>query len=182
MQYPGKSHNGLLKLTMQSIGLLRLASCYPLKVQFTLLWHYSWFFGVSNSNWSGFMQNITQECSTQRKDQISFLHNIDLNPSDENCLYSTLLYICKQASKLRVEVPSVTFWSTFVAKICWHHWRSSSQNRCISYEMELFRKHQKFDEKIWYRRLVHWSACRKHCQPYYVRESCLKSLVQKQYW
>ena len=55
------------------------------------------------------MQNITQECSTQRKDQISFLPNIDLNPSDENYIYSILLYICKQASKLRVEVPSVTF-------------------------------------------------------------------------
>ena len=66
-------------------------------------------FGVSNGNWSGFIQNITQGCSTQRKDQISFLPIIDLNPSDENCFYFTLLYVCNQANKLRVKVPSVTF-------------------------------------------------------------------------
>ena len=65
-------------------------------------------FGVSNGNWSGFMQNITQGCSTQRKDQISFLPIIDLNPSDENCIYITLHYVCNQANKSRVEVPSVT--------------------------------------------------------------------------
>ena len=55
------------------------------------------------------MQNITQECSTQRKYQISFLANTDLNPSDENCIHSTLLYICDQTNKLRGEVPYVTF-------------------------------------------------------------------------
>ena len=54
-------------------------------------------------------RNITQGCSAQRKDQISFLPIIDLNPSDEDCIYSTLLYICDHANKLRVEVPSVTF-------------------------------------------------------------------------
>lgn len=31
------------------------------------------------------------------------------NPSDENCIFSTLLYICDQVSKLRVEVPTVAF-------------------------------------------------------------------------
>lgn len=55
------------------------------------------------------MQNITQKCSPQRKDQISCLPVIDLNPSDENCLYSILLYIFDQGNKLRVEVPSATF-------------------------------------------------------------------------
>ena len=35
-QYPGKSHNELLKLTVQPIEPLRLTSCYPLRVQFTL--------------------------------------------------------------------------------------------------------------------------------------------------
>ena len=79
------------------------------KGQFTLLWHYSWYFGVSNGNWLGFMQDTTQRCSTQRKDQIYLLPIIDLKPLDENCIYSTLLYICDQAKKLRVEVRSVTF-------------------------------------------------------------------------
>ena len=111
VQYPGKSRDGLLKLKMQPIEQLTLLSTpsYPPEVNYTLLWRYSWFFRQSNRNWSGFMQNITQGSSTQRKDQISFAPIIDLNPSDENCIYSTLLYICDQANKLRVEVPSVTF-------------------------------------------------------------------------
>ena len=60
-------------------------------------------------HWSGFMQKITQECSTERKDQVCFLPNIDSNPTDENYIYSTLLNIRDQAKKLRVEILSVTF-------------------------------------------------------------------------
>ena len=55
------------------------------------------------------MQKITQECSTERKDQVCFLPNIDSNPTDENYIYSTLLNIRDQAKKLRVEILSVTF-------------------------------------------------------------------------
>ena len=111
VQYPEKSRDGLLKLKMQPIKQVTLLSTlsYPPEVNYTLLWHYSWCFRQSNCNWSGFMRSITQGSGTQRKDQISFAPIIDLNPSDENCVYSTLLYICDQANKLRVEVPSVTF-------------------------------------------------------------------------
>ena len=118
MQYLRKSHNGLLKLTMQHIEQLTLTLFYLLKVQFSISWRYSWLFRVSNGSWSGFMQNITQRCSTQIN-QISFLPIIDLNPTDENCIYSALLYICDQENKLRVKVPSVTFhqplWQKFVS-------------------------------------------------------------------
>lgn len=120
MQYLRKSRNGLLKLTMQHIEQLTLTLFYLLKVQFTISWHYSWLFRVSNGSWSGFMQNITQRCSTQIN-QISFLPIIDLNPTDENCIYSTLLYICDQENKLRVKVPYVIFhqplWQKFVSII-----------------------------------------------------------------
>ena len=34
---------------------------------------------------------------------------IDLNPSDESCIYSTLLYIISQTEKLKVRTPCVTF-------------------------------------------------------------------------
>ena len=34
---------------------------------------------------------------------------IDLNPSDENCIYSTLLYITDQAKYLNIETPCVNF-------------------------------------------------------------------------
>ena len=55
------------------------------------------------------MQKITQECSTERKDQVCFLPNIDSNPTDENYIYSTLLNIRDQAKKLSVEILTVTF-------------------------------------------------------------------------
>ena len=45
MQYPGKIHNGLLKLTMHPIEKATLTTCYPLEIQFTFLWHYRCFFG-----------------------------------------------------------------------------------------------------------------------------------------
>ena len=33
---------------------------------------------------------------------------IDLNPSDESCIYSTLIHITDQAKYLNVEIPCVT--------------------------------------------------------------------------
>ena len=66
VQYPGKSRNGLLKLTMQPIEQLRLTSCYPLKVKFTLLRHCSWFFGVSNCNCEEY--HTRMQCSEKRSD------------------------------------------------------------------------------------------------------------------
>ena len=55
------------------------------------------------------MQNLTHSFSQQRKDKISLLPIIDLNPSDESCIYSTLLFVCDQAKKLNIKVPSITF-------------------------------------------------------------------------
>ncbi|KAG1654617.1 Ionotropic receptor 93a [Nymphon striatum] len=43
-----------------------MAHFYLSEVGYTLLWHCSWFFGASNSNWLDFMQNITQGSSKVR--------------------------------------------------------------------------------------------------------------------
>ena len=40
---------------------------------------------------------------------ISFLPIIDLDPSDENCIFSTLSFIKEQAKQMNIEVPCVTF-------------------------------------------------------------------------
>ena len=42
------------------------------------------------------MQDLMKTFSEQRKDQILFLPIIDLNPSDETCIYSTLLFVFDQ--------------------------------------------------------------------------------------
>ena len=78
-----------------------------------LLWHTSWFLSSTEEprpNWSEFLQ-----CSTTQLPQkgfqsyIRFLPIIDLNPSSESCIYSTLLFVKSQARKLKVHTPCVTF-------------------------------------------------------------------------
>jgi hypothetical protein len=60
-------------------------------------------------SWSGFMQDITKIHTAGTKAEISFLPIIDLNSSDENCIYSTLVFIIKQARQLHINIPCVTF-------------------------------------------------------------------------
>jgi len=44
-----------------------------------------------------------------RKGLILFLPIADLNPSNEKCIYSTLLFVSGQAKNLNVSIPSITF-------------------------------------------------------------------------
>ena len=64
--------------------------------------------------WSGFMQNLSKgEYPDQPK--IRYLPIIDLNPTREKCIYSTLLFIQQQAKKLNiVELNIVAPCLTFV--------------------------------------------------------------------
>ena len=43
------------------------------------------------------------------KSNITMLPIIDLNPTDESCIYSTLLFVIEQSNKLNIEIPSTTF-------------------------------------------------------------------------
>ena len=100
--YLATSYEGLLNLKFKPIDQLEIVESLSSEVSYNLLWQCNWLFSSSTSprpNWSGFMQEITRSYSTQRKDSIKFLPIIDLNPSDENCIYSTLMYIIDQANK-----------------------------------------------------------------------------------
>ena len=59
------------------------------------------------AGWSGMMQTV-QISSHPGKSTVYFLPMIDLNPSDMSCIYSTLLFVCKQASKGHFQ-PILTF-------------------------------------------------------------------------
>ena len=78
-----------------------------------LLWHSAWFFASSKDprpNWSGFMMHATSQSSTVYDvASIKFLPIIDLNSSDENCIYSTLLFVIEEAKKSKIPVPCITF-------------------------------------------------------------------------
>ena len=52
---------------------------------------------------------MTHEMEVENKASIQFLPIIDMKPTDENCIYSTLLFIIKQAKTIDVAVPCVTF-------------------------------------------------------------------------
>ena len=62
------------------------------------------------TNWSGFMQHVFSENDCPiTKSEVLFLPIIDLSPSDETCIYSTLLYIQIQAEQLSIPTACITF-------------------------------------------------------------------------
>jgi hypothetical protein len=72
-----------------------------------LLWKVSFYVRPQRPGWSGMMQLITHgehpgQASTM------FLPMIDLNPSDLNCVYSTLIFVCDHAHRYGV-TPIITF-------------------------------------------------------------------------
>ena len=63
------------------------------------------------------MGQLTSEKTKTTKSTITMSPLIDLNPSDENCIYSTLLYITDQAKYLNIETPCVNFDSPLWIKV-----------------------------------------------------------------
>ena len=95
----------------QGVDALKRKGLEPLTNYGDNLWQASWHFRNSSNyrpDWSGFMQNISKgEYSDQSK--IMYLPIIDLNPTKEKCIYSTLLFIQEQAKKLNIVAPCLTF-------------------------------------------------------------------------
>ena len=72
----------------------------PSDINCDVLWHTGWLFESRESkhpNWSGFMQNISTNTIAEKSD-VHLLPIIDLDPSNESCIYSTLLYIKNKQS------------------------------------------------------------------------------------
>ena len=61
--------------------------------------------------WNGFIQEHQHRESHPPKSEIT-----NINPSDENCIYSTLMFIQNQARAMDVQTPSVTFDQTLWLK------------------------------------------------------------------
>ena len=83
----------------------------PLDISSDLIWHTGWLACEAEQprpSWSGFMQQAFS-CDGYEKSEFLFLPIVDLNPSNETCIYSTLLYIENQALQLGIPVPCVTF-------------------------------------------------------------------------
>ena len=79
-----------------------------------ILWHLGSIFKKAERqeplpNWNGFKKNISSDSSHLEKLLITMLPLIDMNPGDESCIYSTLLYIKDLANQMNIETPSITF-------------------------------------------------------------------------
>ena len=83
----------------------------PPSVHLDLVWGSGWLLADCEhpqSNWSGFMQHA---CNGDHPSEakVLFLPIININPSDEHCIYSTLRFVEKQALQLNIETPCITF-------------------------------------------------------------------------
>lgn len=110
--YHGSHTHGLLELNFKPFKDLALAKCFAPELNFDLLWQVAWFFASKENprpNWSGFMQQTTCSNYIYEKATVKFLPIIDLNPSDETCINSTLHFVIKQAEKLGIPTPFITF-------------------------------------------------------------------------
>ncbi|XP_053373150.1 uncharacterized protein LOC123533634 [Mercenaria mercenaria] len=69
-----------------------------------------WPFRRSRPSWSGFMQMFESsgDKTYQSKSSITFMPMIDMSPSDDSCIYSTLHFVCDQSAKYGV-TPILTF-------------------------------------------------------------------------
>ena len=109
--YDSGRQSGLTQVELQSCQSL-LKSCDQTSFnQLSMLWHIAPLLSltdVTRSNWCGYMQTVTVG-DEQTAAEIQMLPIIDLSPTDESCVYSTLLFVIEQSKKLSIVTPCITF-------------------------------------------------------------------------
>jgi hypothetical protein len=73
-----------------------------------ILWKTTWLLKDTRSSWNGTMQMINNCGEYPGQSSIVFMPMIDLNPSDETCIYSTLMWVSEHAKRFNV-TPVITF-------------------------------------------------------------------------
>ena len=105
---------GLSKLSFQSVEQICKQSQCTMSpdVQLDLLWHVSKFTSnialESRPGWSGYMTDVSKG-DYPGQSIVHMLPIIDLDPTDMSCIYSTLLFVIKQAKELNIPTPILTF-------------------------------------------------------------------------
>ena len=85
--------------------------------QFDLFSKIIWSLNTRRPSWSGFMQLYYKaEEEYPGKSGIAFMPMINLNPSDETCINTTLHFVCSQSSKYGV-TPVITFYQPLFQKV-----------------------------------------------------------------
>ena len=101
----------LSTITLKTRKQLEFPYTLPQSVNLDLLWESGWLIPegtCDQPNWSGFMQHISTG-SHPPAANITMLPIIDMNPSDDHCIYSTLCFVEEQAKRLNIITPCITF-------------------------------------------------------------------------
>ena len=94
-------------LSYKPLVELQFPHTFPKDMSLNLLWHSTYFFKPYCPSWIVYMQDISHG-NLPGKSKITMLP-IDLNPSDETCMYSTLMFMINQAARLNITTPCITF-------------------------------------------------------------------------
>lgn len=97
--------------TTKEVPSFKCSFTLPRSSSTNLLWNSTGIFTRNKEprpGWSGFMQDVSTGKHLPKSDVV-LLPLLDLNPFDESCIYTTLLFIQDQAKQLCVEIPCVTF-------------------------------------------------------------------------
>ena len=111
MKYTSHAKRALSSIAYSPILHLQIPYTLPLDICADLIWYAGWLAskaGAPRPTWSEFMQHVFSY-ERHAKSEVLFLPIVDLNPLNETCIYSTLLYIENQAIQLGIPVPCVTF-------------------------------------------------------------------------
>lgn len=99
-QYTGRSKQGLSTVFFKRFLQLQVPHMLQSPELYTnLLWNSGCMFSQAarpRPNWPGFMQHVFRD-EHHSKSEILFLPIIDLNPFNDTCLYSTLIYCIYKA-------------------------------------------------------------------------------------
>lgn len=110
---PYALHNGkgLSTVTMTAIKSLNHNIVFSPVMKLDMMWHIAGVVKTIDSprpNWSGYMQSVCVGPHAP-KTSIKFLPIVDLNPSDESCIYSTLMFVDKEAKRHGMHTTCITF-------------------------------------------------------------------------
>ena len=113
LSYSLPEQSALSTLKFESIETLKFSSSSGAPLLYDLAWQFGRYVCDADRpcpNWSGFMQHVTVSNTDYfPSSDILMLPVIDLNPNDVSCIYSTLVFIEKQAALLNMETACVTF-------------------------------------------------------------------------
>lgn len=111
VHFDKQAGQGLDMFNLESLKKLKNQPVLPPTCNLTNLWHINGFsntHGNPHPNWAGYMQTVVGGVHPGVS-TIDMLAIVDLNPSDDSCIYSTLLYIIEHAKSMKLPTACVTF-------------------------------------------------------------------------